>query len=214
MRAILASLLTACVVGTAFPLRAQEAGGVDRPPVAEAGGPLAQSGARAAARLAAFPEWSSDVTATPEDSAGRPGALELTWSELSPVIAGRTITFIVPGGASLTGEVVTVRDDALLLEIKKTSDKVAFPGSSATIPRESITELTVERRRGSWGRNIGTTIGVLTGVVVGGYVAGTVADSAGTGIPMFLAIASGITVGGYYAGRELDTRRTMIRVVP
>jgi uncharacterized protein YcfJ len=110
--------------------------------------------------------------------------------------------------------VVTVRDEALLLEIKKTSDTVAFPGSSATIPRESITELTVERRRGSWGRNIGTTIGVLTGVVVGGYVAGTVADSAGTGIPMFLGIASGITVGGYYAGRELDTRRTVIRVVP
>lgn len=216
MNATFASLLIACLVGTAIPVRAQQSIGGDRWSTPNAvPGPLARSAVREAARVAAAHDWAGGATASDaQDPAATSGALELRWNELAPVISGRTITVVAPGGATLTGEVMTVRDDALLLEIKKSSNRAAYPGPSASIPREAVTQLTLERRRGSWGRNMGTIIGVLTGVVVGGYVAGTTADSAGTGIPIFLAIASGITVGGYYVGRAADTQTTVIRVVP
>jgi hypothetical protein len=216
MNATFASLLIACLVATAIPVRAQQSIGGDRSSTPSAvPGPLAQSAAREAARVAAAHDWAGGTTASDaQDPAATSGALELRWNELAPVISGRTITVVAPGGATLTGEVMTVRDDALLLEIKKSSNRAVYPGPSASIPREAVTQLTLERRRGSWGRNMGTIIGVLTGVVVGGYVAGTTADSAGTGIPIFLAIASGITVGGYYVGRAADTQTTVIRVVP
>ena len=56
-------------------------------------------------------------------------------------------------------------------------------------------------------------LGVLTGVVIGGWVSAEAADSAGTGLPLFLGIASGITVAGYCAGKHLTRRVTVIRVV-
>ena len=86
--------------------------------------------------------------------------------------------------------------------------------SSAAIPRTAITLIKLERTKGAWGRNLGTTIGVLTGIIVGGYVAGTAADSASVGIPVFLVMASAATLAGYYAGRGLDARVTLIRIVP
>jgi hypothetical protein len=150
MRTSLASFLIVCLTGTATSVRAQVPTAAG-PFQGEPGGPLAQSAAQEAARLAASSAWTT-IDEGSQDPVSRPGVLGLKWNELSPVISGRTITLVAPGGASLTGEVMTVREHALVLEINKTSDRAAYPGPSATIPRESITELTLERRRGSWGR--------------------------------------------------------------
>ena len=140
--------------------------------------------------------------------------LELKWGELSPIIVGHRVHLVLPDATAIKGEAVTVREDALVVDVKGASNAKAYPKGSATIPRTSVTLIQVERRRGSWGRKLGTVVGVLSGVVLGGYVAAVTADSAGPGIATFLGIASAGTVGGYYAGRGIDKQVTLIKIVP
>jgi hypothetical protein len=179
-------------------------------PVA-ASGPLTAAISREANRLALAP------TAVPHSS-GQPSEtsrpLELKWGELAPVIQGHHVELALSEGRTVSGEVIVVRDDALVLDVSRSSDVRAFPNGNGTVPRTAIAFITLSRSRGSSGRTLGTVVGVLAGVVVGGYLAGTSTDSAGAGIPLFLATASGITVAGYYGGKQLDKEVTRIRVIP
>jgi len=145
-------------------------------------------------------------------AAGKP--LELKWNELSPLIAGRVVELIVPGGATVRGEVAAVREDALVLDVRQSSDAKAYPKGNAAIPRSSVTLLQVQRERGKWGRSIGTTLGVLTGLGLGGYTAAKTANSAGAGVAIFITISGAGAVGGYFAGKALDRKTTEIRVIP
>jgi hypothetical protein len=139
--------------------------------------------------------------------------LELTWNELAPLISGRNIELVAPKGAFIKGEVIAVREDALVMDVTKTSDSIAYPKGNIVFPRASVTVLNLQRARGAWGRSIGTVIGVLCGITVGGYVAITKTNSASAGIPTFLGISSGTTLAGYYLGKNLDKRTTQIRVI-
>jgi hypothetical protein len=145
-------------------------------------------------------------------AAGKP--LELKWNELSPLIAGRIVELVVPGGATVRGEVAAVREDALVLDVRQSSDAKAYPKGNAAIPRTSVMLLQVQRERGKWGRSIGTTLGVITGLGLGGYTAAKTADSAGAGVAIVVAIAGAGAVGGYFAGTALDHKTTEIRVIP
>lgn len=177
-------------------------------------GPLALAVAREAHRIASSTEDPRVVApmGTPRTADSRP--VELRWNELAPMIQGQRVTVTLAGGQTVAGTAVTVRDDALVMDVKESSDRRTYPNGSGTFPRATISRITLQRTRGSSGRTLGTVIGVLTGVVVGGYVAETTTDSAGTGIPLFLGLASGTTIAGYYVGRELDREVTEIRVVP
>jgi hypothetical protein len=139
--------------------------------------------------------------------------LELKWNELAPTIQGHAVELTLSGGTKVTGEVAAIRDDAMVLDVKKTTDAKTYPKGNAAIPRASI-QLVKLKRAGAWGKTLGTTLGVLSGVVVGGYVAATTQNNAGPGIAVFLVIASAMSVGGYFLGRSADQRSTAIRVVP
>jgi hypothetical protein len=139
--------------------------------------------------------------------------VELKWSELSPVIMRQDVEMSLPG-ATIRGEVISVRDDALVVDVEKTTDSKSMPKGNALIPRASVTLLKVIRAPGRGGRTMGTTVGVISGLTIGGYTAGTTANSPGTGIPIFLAVASGIAIAGYFLGKKLDSKTTLIRVVP
>ena len=45
--------------------------------------------------------------------------LELKWSELAPMLSGRTVEFTSTNGISIRCE---VREDSLLIDVKRTSD--------------------------------------------------------------------------------------------
>lgn len=139
--------------------------------------------------------------------------LELRWNELAPTIQGHAVELTLSGGAKVTGDVAAIRDEAMVLDVKKTTDAKAYPKGNAAIPRASI-QLVKLKRAGGWGKTLGTTLGVLSGVVVGGYVAGTTQNDAGPGIAVFLVIASAMSVAGYFFGKNADQRSTTIRVVP
>jgi len=143
-----------------------------------------------------------------------PKPVELRWSELSSAIQGRTIQLTLPEGVTVGGEVTVVREDSLVLNVHKTSDSKTYPKGSATIPRESVTVLSVKETHGRWGRKMGTSLGTLTGVLAGGYVAAKSASSAGSGLAIFGVITGAGSLGGYYLGKSADTRDTLIRIVP
>jgi len=132
--------------------------------------------------------------------------LELKWTELGAIIQGQRVELALTDGTKVKGEAVVVREDSIVLDRTR-------KGSAAIAP-SSITLLKLERTRGHWGRNLGTTIGLLTGISVGGYVAGTQTNSARAGIPLFLVIGSVVTLAGYRTGRALDTRVTSVVIAP
>jgi hypothetical protein len=92
-----------------------------------------------------------------------PMPVEVKWSELGAMISGRVVELTLPGGLKLKGDVVTVREDALVLDVRKTSDAKAYPKGGATIPRASVTTLKLERPRGHWGRTVGSLGGLMAG---------------------------------------------------
>ena len=140
--------------------------------------------------------------------------LELKWSELPPMVVGHRVELTLTEGGKVRGEAVVVRDDAFVMDVRGSSGERAYPNGSASIPRNSVVMIKLERARGSWGRSIGTVIGVMAGLVLGGYASYVATDSAGAGIPLFLGVASATAIAGYYAGRGLDRRVTLIKIVP
>jgi hypothetical protein len=128
--------------------------------------------------------------------------LEMRWNELAPLINGQRVEVILNDGLKVKGEVIAVREDGLLLDAK----------GNRTVPRASLAQINLERRRGAWGRTLGTVLGVLTGMTLGGYAAAHT-DSAGAGIPTFLGVSAAVSTGGYYLGKRIDRRITKIRIV-
>jgi hypothetical protein len=195
MKSTITLALVTCLAASHVPLHAH------RP----SAGPFAR------ALADADPLVASPMPQAPSPS-GAASVLELRWEELQPLILGQRVTVTLADGATVHGDVLAVRDDALVVDVgRRPVPAAAQPGGR--LPRSAVATIRLERAGGGGGRNLGTIIGVLTGVVVGGYVTSQVADSAGTGIPLFLGLASAITAGGYYAGRRIDRRITIIRVV-
>jgi hypothetical protein len=143
-----------------------------------------------------------------------PTPLELKWGELSSTIRGRTIQLTLPAGVTVSGEAIVVREEALVVNVRKTTDEKAYPKGNATIPRAAVTVLTMKESDRHWGRKIGTSLGTLSGVLAGGYAAVKTAPSGGAGLAIFGAITAAGTLGGYFIGRSADARVTLIRVVP
>jgi hypothetical protein len=143
-----------------------------------------------------------------------PGPLELKWSELSSTIGGRTVKLTLPEGATVSGEVIVIREESLVINVRKTSDPKAYPKGNATIPRTSVTVLRMIESNGHWGRKIGSRLGTLSGVLAGAYVVAKTEPSGGAGLAIFGAITAAGMLGGYFIGRSADARATLIRVVP
>lgn len=139
--------------------------------------------------------------------------LELKWNELAPLISGHIVQLDLSEGVTVTGEAVAIREDMLVLDVKSSSKPQTYGKGSASIPRNSITLIKLQRTRGTWGRTTGTIIGVIAGLGLGGNAA-VHTDSGGAATAVLVGITAGVTVIGYYAGRALDRRSTLIKIVP
>ena len=72
----------------------------------------------------------------PKDSGHRTFRLE--WRDLDRMIRGRNIDITLPAGIKLKGRVTSVEDDALMLDVGKTSNKRAYPKGRAVVPRPEV----------------------------------------------------------------------------
>jgi hypothetical protein len=135
--------------------------------------------------------------------------VEVKWSELGALISGRTVELTLPGGPKLKGDVVTVREDALVLDVRKTSDAKAYPEGGATIPRASVTMLKLEQPRSHRRRNVGAVIGIGAGLGL------EVLFDKAVGRPEVVFGAMLGSIAGYYIGAAADKKvGTVIRIVP
>ena len=143
-----------------------------------------------------------------------PKPVEIKWSELSALVTGHAIEFTTKEGVSLKGDVVAVRPEELVLNVKRSSNPKLTPTGGAAIARASLDSFRLVRTRGKWGRSVGTTLGVVSGLTLGGYAAAQTADSAAVGIATFLVITGAVTVAGHYLGRAADRKTTSFQIVP
>jgi len=200
MRSTLTAVLVAGIVASPLHATAQIPLGQATP------GPIERSVRREAARLAALPQTPA-APASPAETDGRPAPVEMKWSELGPIVVNQRVDVMLKDGRVVRGEALAVRDTELLLEAKSGAK------GSMTIPRESVTGLTVSRTRGAGGRTFGTIVGIIGGMWVAGAVASQT-DSGAAGWSTFIGGTTALGVLGYYAGKQIDTRTTRITIVP
>jgi hypothetical protein len=136
------------------------------------------------------------------------------WGELSGLILGHEVTVPLEDGVVVAGQVLAVRDQSLMLDVRRTSNATRYPVGAASLPRAAITEIRVVEHRGSGGKILGTVVGLLAGFIVGAEVAAHGTRSEAAGVSTFSAIAVGGTVGGYYAGKSMDVRKRVLVVLP
>ena len=144
--------------------------------------------------------------------------MELRWGELSPLIVDQRVRLHLPEDVTLQGKVLSVRDDGLVVDVKKTSNKKAYPKGQSLIPRADVWLIGL-RKRGAKYRAIFTTGGIVVGAGIGLAVAlatGRVSLWGGTAKSEIGALGLGSGLGGalgYIIGNKFDTQFIPIRVI-
>ena len=139
---------------------------------------------------------------------------EIRWNELAALIVGHRVSVSLPGGGTVEGEALSVRDDSLVLDIGRTTDSNRYPRGQTPIPRAAVTELRLSERRSSGGRILGTVVGAIGGMVAGGEIAAHGTRSEGAIVGSFTATAVAGTVAGYFVGRTVDRRTRLLHIAP
>ena len=145
------------------------------------------------------------------------------WENL-PLVKGQTVRIFLPGGF-ISGKASAVEADALVVDVRKTSDPNTYPKGMLRVPREKLRRLEMETK-GKTGRilltSLGTIVTGLTGYAVAEYGIDQCSfwssycphgHSAGAGAAAFGITAVGV-VGGYFAGNVLDKHWTAIEILP
>jgi hypothetical protein len=133
------------------------------------------------------------------------------WDNLSMVV-GKTVMVAMPAGSVITGEATGVESDALVVNVKKTTDRTAFPKGELRVPRATLRVFQV-RTKGKICRVLLTVAGAVVGMYGGASVAIGSKTSVG-GAAVFIGIGFAGTVAGYEAGDAADRRWTAIEIVP
>lgn len=138
----------------------------------------------------------------------------LEWRDLDRIIRGSRISLVLPSGIRLEGDVVTVESDELILNVRKTSDKHAYPKGHATVPRPEVTRFRVVQKRGYTWRAVGTAIGAGGGLVVAIPV-GSYLHNEGGSAALSSVLLVGVPAGlGYLVGSSADSNVMEIAVEP
>jgi hypothetical protein len=142
------------------------------------------------------------------------------------MVTGRTVRIALPGGAVVTGKATGVESDALVVDVRTTSDPNAYPKGTLRVPREKLHRLEMQTK-GTTGRALLTSLGALLGVgggaaayvrIAGGngmcWLGCSINSNHGAGAAAFAGIAAAGVAGGYFAGNALDKRWTVIEILP
>ena len=122
---------------------------------------------------------------------------------------------VLPDGTDIEARILAVSSAALVIEVKKTSNRQTYAKGRISIPRSSVSVLRFTQVRGRW-RAIGTAIGAGASAVVGSLVYTRFNNEADpeTGAALAAGIVAGGAAAGYFAGRGADRKVTVITVVP
>jgi len=138
---------------------------------------------------------------------------QITWEGLT-VLLGHTVKIVMPDGARIEGRATSVEIDALAIEIRKTTNKTAYPKGKFLVPRATLKAVGMDRPKGPW-RLVGVAVGGGVGVVLG--VLAFELEAFHPRLPVeagLIAWAVAVPAGGYLLGRRADQRTITYVIVP
>jgi hypothetical protein len=140
-------------------------------------------------------------------------AFRLEWRDLDRMVHGKNIDITLPSGIRLKGRVMAIEQDAMTLDVGKTSNKRAYPKGRSVVPRAEVTRFRLARREehrwSAIGAGIGGAIGVFAAI---GAAQVPVSDGAKAGAAgLAVAIPAAI---GFGFGWAADHESVDIIVVP
>jgi hypothetical protein len=144
--------------------------------------------------------------------------MHVKWEGLT-VVTGKTVSIAMPGGAVIIGKATSVESDALVVDVRKTSDRTAYPKGVVRVPRATLHRFEIETK-GKVGRSVATPMGFVVGFGAGFGAAiviqgGILNDNNPTGAAVALiGLAAAGTVGGYLLGDSVDKHWTAIEILP
>ncbi len=143
---------------------------------------------------------------------------QIKWQDVS-ILNGKNVSLVLPKGPLITGKVLGIDDDALRLNVSRTTDPAAYPKGEVRVPRASLRILEVQTK-GHKFRVIGTIIGAVAGFAAGlgaaieiqGGIFGN--EHPGAAGAALTGITAGGTVAGYLVGNRADRRSTTYEILP
>lgn len=141
----------------------------------------------------------------------------LTWEEL-PRLVGKNISIALYDGGAVAGKVREVQADALVIQVSKSTNPVAYPKGPMRVPRAKLHVLDLHGKGVKY-RVLGTALGFVAGAAGGmglalGVQGGLFSDEHGTAAGTALVgMMAGLTTAGYALGNAADRRTTTIRIV-
>ncbi len=149
--------------------------------------------------------------------AGTASVQKTTWEGLS-IVLGKQVTIVMPGGTIIRGKAKAVEPDALTMQVKQTTDPIAYPKGFLRIPRETLRVLQLQTK-GTKFRIIGTALGAVAGLAGGGGAAIAIQggilsnNNPGGAAAALIGITAVGTTVGYLTGDKGDTRSLIIEIV-
>lgn len=70
-------------------------------------------------------------------SAGADAPQRLTWEQL-PQLVGKRVSIPLYNGGAVAGKILEVQGDALLIDVSKSTDPVAYPKGPLRVPRATL----------------------------------------------------------------------------
>ena len=146
------------------------------------------------------------------------GLMHVKWEGLT-VVVGKTVSIAMPGGAVIAGKASGVESDALVVDVKKSSDRSAYPKGVVRVPRATLHRLEMQTKAKA-GRIVGTVLGAGGGFAGGvgaaigieGGIWGNKHDSAAGAAIVGITVAG--AVGGFFVGNAVDKRWTPVEIEP
>src|SRR5215831_9143750 len=99
-----------------------------------------------------------------------PSIVSVRWDDLAARVSGKTVTVAMPDGVTLSGRAQAVEPDALVLQIRHTTNRAAYPKGEYRVPRAGVHAIEISQKTARW-RIVGTTLGAMVGVVAGAFAA-------------------------------------------
>lgn len=141
----------------------------------------------------------------------------LTWDGLTQLV-GKHVSIPLYDGGAVSGKVREIQADALVIDVSRSSNPVAYPKGPMRVPRATLHVIELHGKGFKY-RVLGTTLGFVAGTAGGvavslGMHGGPFDDDHGRASgAAFVAVMAGVTTAGYMVGNASDRRTTTIQVI-
>ena len=146
------------------------------------------------------------------NASAREAHLKIPWGKLAAAAGSRVVSLVLPNGALLEGVITNVNEDALILQVRKSSQSSYQRGQQISVPRTAIKVVQARETKGPW-RAIASAIGATGGVIAGWALAEGVFHTSGEGHGIWrepegplciLGAGAGGALAGYTLGNKVD----------